>query len=138
MANLNSSVLSSFVSSINVMSIENVEIKKNLWKAKIALGLSIEQPEKAAHWNKEFNAYLSQAKKAIRLSLPIDYTPKKNVTDDWDNAPAFGQQAPKQETDLEDTYLSSKVVSFRGKPDQGKSKAKWARSGRAARVLSNR
>jgi hypothetical protein len=76
--------------------------------------------------------------KAIRLSLPIDYTPKKTVIDDWDNAPAFGQQLPKQEVDLEDSYLSLKVVSFRGKPDQSKNKAKWSRSGRAARVLSNR
>ena len=68
----------------------------------------------------------------------IDYTPKKSLFDYWDNEPTFGQQAPKQETDLEDIYLSSKSVSFRGKPDQSKSKSKWARSGKAARVLSNR
>lgn len=73
-----------------------------------------------------------------RVKTKIDYTPKKSVIDNWDAEPTFGQQAPKQEADLEDFYLSSKIVSFRGKPDQSKSKAKWQRSGKAARVLSNR
>lgn len=72
------------------------------------------------------------------VKTKIDYTSKKNVVDDWDAKPTFGQQPPEQETDLEDDNLFPKVVSFRGKPDQSKSKAKWSRSGKAARVLSNR
>ena len=72
----------------------------------------------------------------------IDYTPKNNVVEEtwYDAAPA------KQETEIEDRYAKKRtdydnlrfnLVGSHGKC-QSKSKAKWQRSGRAARVLSNR
>lgn len=62
----------------------------------------------------------------------VDYSSGIQHEEPW-----FDQQAPKQEVDLEDICFP-KIVSFRGKPDQSKSKAKWQRSGKQARVLSNR
>lgn len=69
--------------------------------------------------------------------------------DDWDNEPTFGQQLPKQEVDDEDSFVSMEKIKSLNidayfakgcyfKFKNSKNRSKWARSGRAARVLSNR
>lgn len=134
---INSSALLSDASVSEVFKVKNIEVRNALHKAHLATRLSLAHPE-SKHWKSQATFYLNEAQRLIRASLPIDYTPKKSVVDDWDSEPTFGQQPSKQEKDLEDFYLSSKIVSFRGKSHQSKSKAKWQRSGKQARVLSNR
>lgn len=118
----------------DVLALTNPEVRSALHKAHLAFRIGQIQ--------RSFE-YLNEAQRLIKASLPIDYTPK-SLVEGFDDEPTFGQQPPKQEVDLEDyqveftsTYWSFRTP-FRGKPDQSKSKAKWARSGRQARRLSNR
>jgi hypothetical protein len=144
MANINA-VLLATLESIPFYNINNDAVREEMHQAKAALQVYFmygNEPMK-----KRFFLHLNAAQALIKASLPIDYTPKKSVIDDWDAEPTFGQHPPKQETDLEDLpvvedklyvcYEYTLHARHLGIVNS-KSKSKWSRSGKAARVLSNR
>ena len=128
--------------------IEQALNRLDFWSDRFELTNSAAALEAVQFWNKQVDR-LESLLPPIKAKSLIDYTPKKSDVDDWDNEPIFGQQAPKQELDLEDTFVSvekikslnidayfEKACHFKFK--NSKSKSKWARIGKAARVLSNR
>jgi len=139
MTNLIANVAASAPSYTDIISgVDNPVVRRFLMRAKACLNMGD---------NSMFNFYLEEARKAIRDSFPVDYTPKKGVVE---KERMYHQSPTKQEVDFEDAFLLKKqacndTLSWCYEPsskDKGcfnsKTKSKWARSGRLARVLSNR
>lgn len=125
--------------------ISNDAVREELHKAKAALYISLKYEDQK--YTNKFFGHLNEAQRLIKASLPTDYTPKNSVVADepWYDAAPFAQQVdvedylilPRVYVDSEDV-IENRLLGCAGSAKNSKSKAKWSRSGKTARVLSNR